>query len=84
MFSDKGTRSSLEMMRTTWREFGQSSARSAWTECDGDWLRSLHVEPPTQSQPAPASLSGYIGLALFTTGIAFLSVWIAYLVKMWD
>jgi len=60
------------------------SGQSTWTECDGDWLRALHIKPPTQSQLAPASLTGYIGLAFFTTGIAFLSVWIAYLVKMWD
>ena len=58
--------------------------QSPWTEGDRDWLRALRIEPPTQSQLAPASLPRYIGMAIFTTGIALLSVWVAFLVKMWD
>lgn len=74
----------MEIMRSMPKESCGLSGQAPWSECDGGWLRALHIEPPTQSQPAPASLPGYIGMVLFTTGIAFLSVWIAYLVKMWD
>lgn len=73
----------MEIMRSMPKESCDLSGQAPWTECDGDWLRELHIKPPTQSQLAPASLSGYIGTVLFTTGIAFLSVWIAYQVKMW-
>jgi hypothetical protein len=73
-----------EIVRSMPRESCELPGQPPWTECDGDWLRALHIEPPTQSRLAPASLPGYIGMVLFTTGIAFLSIWIAYLVKMWD
>lgn len=74
----------MEIMRSMPRESCELPGQSSWTEFDRDWLRALNIKPWAQSQSAPASLPGYIGIVLFTTGIAFLSVWIAFLVKMWD
>ena len=75
----------LEIMQSMSKESFDLSGQSTWTECDSDWLRGLHIELPAESRSVPASLPGYLGMALFTTGVAFQGVWmIAFLVKMWD